>query len=315
MHTGKSGRRFLLAVGTFIVTLGMLGAQIMPVQASVSVGARNFTEEQIAGYLYGDLLAHHGYKVSTNVGFAQESNIFAALEGGSVNIDPDYLGNGYEDDGVPNDSYKPGTSIKRVVTHINKYFKKMSNPLEVLTPSPKFNDQNVFVTTARLSKKYGLKTLSDLARLAPKLSFEVLHECTTRADCLLGFNSVYHPKKFKKYADPVNGTSTSMPPFYGDLIKGTYDVVQGYGVVNDQAIFSKYHLVPLKDNKHMLPPDQLAPFVSVKLIKQHPSIKTWLNKLSKIITNKNFAKMDAQGATQPPQEVADKFLKAQHLIK
>ena len=75
------------------------------------MGSRNFTEEQIAGYLYADLLKAHGYSSSVNEGFTTESEILSALEGGSVQVVPDYLGNGLVD---LNKVYKPGTSLQSV---------------------------------------------------------------------------------------------------------------------------------------------------------------------------------------------------------
>ena len=151
--------------------------------------------------------------------------------------------------------------------------------------------------------------MSDLARLAPKLSIEVLQECTTRLDCLKGFDKVYHPKKFKKTADPVGGNSG---PFYADLLNGSFDVVQGYGRTDPQI--SQDHLVPLKDDKGLFPPDNMTPFVNATFASKHASLAKWLNKLDSLLTNKNFAHMDALGyGGEPVQEVADNFLKANKL--
>ena len=311
MHIAKTRKHIVAVTGTLIAVLALTAAQLVPVQASgptVSVGARNFTEEEIAGYLYGDVLSAHGFTANVQEGFGTEDDIFSALKSGTVGVVPDYLGNGLVD---LNQTYKAGRTVNQVWAHINQAFKPLK--IELLKPAAKFNNQNDFVTTKAIAKKYGLYSLSDLARLAPKLSFEVLHECTLRHDCLLGFNAIYHPKKFKSYADPVSGTSQSNPPFYDDLLSGKFDVVQGYGKTDPQI--AKYHLVVLKDPKHMLPPDQMTPFVSIPLVKKHPATATWLNKVSAILTNANFSKMDAEAyGGEQPQQVADNFLKAHHLM-
>src|SRR5206468_2436479 len=116
-----------------------------------------------------------------------------------------------------------------------------------------------------------------------KLSFEVMQECTQRTDCLLGFNKVYKPKKFKTFADPSAATSPNNPPFYDDLTGGKFDVVQGY-VVTDAQI-SHFNLVPLKDDKHLFPPDQMTPFVRSSFVAKHPDMRIWLNKLEKHLNN------------------------------
>jgi glycine betaine/choline ABC-type transport system substrate-binding protein len=303
--------RFVVAVGTIAAVAALACAQLIPVQASgsVAVGARSFTEEQIAGWLYSEMLSAHGIKTSTNVGFTQESEMLTALETGTVSVVPDYLGNGLVD---LNQVYKPGTSPKKVLAQVNKAFKKKWK-IELLTPAYRFNDQNVFVTTKAISKKYGLKTMSDLARLAPKLSFEVLHECTLRTDCLVGFNKVYRPKKFKNLVDGGTGTSPNNPPFYDDLTSRKYDVVQGYGDTDPQIV--RDHLVRLTDNKHLFPPDQMTPFVTQAIVKAHPSIVKLLDRLSATLTNHDFANMDALGyGGEQPQTVAHNYLKRRHLI-
>lgn len=311
MHLASTGRRCIAVAGTLIAVIALTVAQLVPAQASsplVVIGARNFAEEQIAGYLYGDVLSAHGITVSVQEGFGTEDSIFTALKSGSINVDPDYLGNGLVD---LNKIYRVGHSPTHVQATINKAFKPFK--IKLLTPSPKFNDPNVFVTTKAVSKKYGLKTFSDLARLAPKLRIEVLHECTIRPDCLLGFNKIYHPKAFKGYADPVSATDQSNQPFYDDLLNRKFDVVQGYGATDPQI--PKYHLIRLIDNKHVFPPDNMTPFVSTTLLKGHPAIAKWFNKVSAALTTANYTKMDALAyGGEQPQQVADNFLMAHHLM-
>lgn len=311
MHVATTSRRFGAVAATFVAVIALTGTQFIPVRASgptIVIGARNFAEEQIAGYLYGDVLSAHGYTVSVQEGFGTEDSIFTALKSGSIKAAPDYLGNGLVD---LNKVYKVGRTPAQVRANINKAFKRFN--IELLTPSAKFNDPNVFVTTKAVSKKYGLKNFPDLARLAPKLSLEVLHECTLRTDCLLGFNAIYHPKAFKKSADPVSATDQNNQPFYDDLITGKFNVVQGYGATDPQI--PKYHLLRLIDNKHVFPPDEMTPFVNTSLVKKHPSIAKWFDKVSAALTTDNYTKMDAKVyAGSPPQQVADAFLKAHHLM-
>lgn len=315
MNNAKTGNRILAGVVAAVAALAIAVPQMLTVQASnspVRIAARNFTEEQIAGYLYSELLSAHGVKVQTNFGFGTEAAIFSALKGGQEDVVPDYLGNGLVD---LNQVYTPGTSPYQVWIHVKRAFKKKWR-LTLLNPAYKFNDQNVFVTTKKKSKKFHLKTLSNLAKHAHRLRFEVMLECTQRTDCLKGFEKVYHagPKKFKQFADPSGSTSPNNPPFYDDLLNNKFDVVQGYGRTDAQI--AKYHLVPLKDNKHMFPPDQMTPFVTRSIAKSHPKVKRYLNALDPYLTNKNFSNMNAKVAFggKQPQAVAHHFLKHHHLI-
>ncbi|HZT97857.1 MAG TPA: glycine betaine ABC transporter substrate-binding protein [Chloroflexota bacterium] len=321
---GRLGR----SIAALAVILTLVALQLPSSQAAsttIRIGARGFPEEQIAGYLYSELLSAHGFKVSLDESFGgAESVIFAPLKNKQLDVVPDYLGNGLVD---LNQVYKPGTSPKTVYKNVNAAFKKKFK-LELLTPAYKFNDQNVFVTTKAKSKKFGLKTLANFASKAKKLRVEVLQTCATRTDCLVGFNQVYHPKglkkcnskknagcEFKKFSTSVNGTDTGTEnPFYGDLRKGLYDVVQGYGTTDAQI--AHFKLVRLKDTKSLFPPDQLVPFVGQSVAKAQPKMVTWLDKLSAVLTTSNFSKMNAQDVFggQLPQNIAHSFLKKHHLI-
>ena len=318
MTKNRSLWRAVAAAGTSIAVLSMFATQAFTAQAKVThssavikIAARNFTEEQIAGSLYSELLSAHGIKNQLNTSFGTETDIFTALTSGQVDLVPDYLGNGLVD---LNQVYKPGTSVKTVYNYINKHFAKKGWKVRLLSPAYKFNDQNVFVTTKAKSMKWGLTTLSNLAADASKVRLEIMQECASRSDCLPTFNTVYKHKPWKKIADPVNGTTPNNPPFYGDLLSGKFDVVQGYGTTDAQI--AHFHLVALTDNLHMFPPDQMTPFIGRAVAKAHPAIATWLKKLNATLTNADFAAMNAQVAfgKQLPSKVAHKFLKAHHLL-
>lgn len=310
----KNWKSLRIAAALVVVaTVSMFAAQTASSLAkpSIRVASRNFTEEQIAGNLYAQLLSAHGIPATLDSSYGPESAIFGALKSGQVDVVPDYLGNGLVDLGK---IYRPGTSVANVLKTVNTGFRNKGWAVQLLQPALKFNDQNVFVTTKKVASKFSLKTLSDLAKQANKIRIEVLQECTTRADCLLGFNKVYKPKKWKQIVDPSGGTTPVNPPFYGDLTHKKFDVVQGYGTTDAQI--AHFQLVPLQDNKSLFPPDQMTPFIGTGVNQSNPKIGQLLAKLDKKLTNANFAKMNARVAFggKLPAQVAHDFLKAQKLI-
>src|SRR5258708_754113 len=111
---------------------------------TIVVAFRGFTEEQISGYLYADLLTHHGFHVDTSHVFGSpEGPIITALEHNQVDLIPDYIGNGLTVD--LNKPYKVGTSAAAVWHQVDNAF-NMKYKIRWLKPAFKFNDQNVFVT-------------------------------------------------------------------------------------------------------------------------------------------------------------------------
>ena len=62
--------------------------------------------------------------------------------------------------------------------------------VEVLTPSPA-QDKNQFVANAQTAQRFGLTTMSSLARAADELALGAPPECPQRPFCLAGLNERY----------------------------------------------------------------------------------------------------------------------------
>src|SRR5947209_16852359 len=118
MSRAISPRRVIASVGVIVGVASLVASQILTVQASttIRVAARGFTEDQISGYLFSQLLSAHGFNTTINTSFGSESSIFSALSSGNVDVVPDYLGNGLVDLGQV---YTPGTSPQKVLKNVN----------------------------------------------------------------------------------------------------------------------------------------------------------------------------------------------------
>lgn len=142
----------------------------------IRIGSFDFAESELLAELYAQALESEGLPV-VRLGVIGPREISApALEGGLVDLLPEYLG-------TASQYYGAGPEVD--ITSLLK-----SRGLRMLTPAPAEN-VNVFVVTSETAIGHGLTKLSDLALLAPSFRFGGPAECSDRPLCLKGLSDVY----------------------------------------------------------------------------------------------------------------------------
>ena len=300
-----SRRRFLaiagLAASSIVLAEGPLSASAAT--KSVKVGAKDFTEDQLVAHMYTLLLQQSGFTVSEHFNLPT-AIAHSSLVRGDIDLYPEYTGTGLVDilkSTAPND---PATYYKLVVAGYQKKFK-----LTWLDAAP-MNDTQGLATTKSISQKYGVKTMSDMARQASKLRFIANSEFLTRPDGLPGLKKVYGNFAFKS-THIVAGAGSLR---YAALRGGLGDIVVAF--TTDGPIVAD-HLVLLQDDKHYAPPDNLAPVVRDDTLARYPEIKATLNKLAPKLTTTAVQEMNYQvdGQHMDLPTVAKTFLQQQGLLK
>ena len=161
----------------------------------LTIGSKNFTEQRVLGEVYAEGLRAAGYKVRTMLDLGDQDSALRALEAGRVDGYPEYTGTalvaffGVRAKAIPHDDQAAYQQARRDFA---------AKGLVALAPTP-FTDSNEVAVTEATAHRYHLKTISDLARVADKLTLYGSPECRRRADCLLGLEQVYglHFKHFK----------------------------------------------------------------------------------------------------------------------
>lgn len=164
-----------------------------------------------------------------------------------------------------------------------------------------FSNQFTFLVTKETAKKYHLKTVSDLRRVASRLSLGTDQAWYKRAgDGYLAF-SKYYGMKFRDVYPIQVGI------LYDALVNKELDVILGYST--DGRIGS-YDLVMLKDDKKFFPPYAASFVLSKDTLQRYPKLKGILNKLSGTIDTKTMQKLNFQADDEmlEPQKVAKEFL-------
>jgi osmoprotectant transport system substrate-binding protein len=163
-------------------------------KTTLTIGSKNFTEQRVLGEVYAEGLRAAGYKVRTMLDLGNQNAALRALEAGRVDGYPEYTGTalvaffGVRAEAIPHDDQAAYQQARRDFA---------AKGLVALAPTP-FTDSNEVAVTEATAKRYRLEAISDLARVAGKLTLYGSPECRRRADCLLGLEQVYglHFKRF-----------------------------------------------------------------------------------------------------------------------
>jgi osmoprotectant transport system substrate-binding protein len=268
---------------------------------SINIGVKNFAEEQITADMYQLLLQHHGFRVTLHP-IAETPQLQSAMLRGDIDLYPEYTGTGL----LVINHTKIETKAIRAYDIVKTQYRKRFDIIW-LEQAP-MNDTNDVAVTQKTSSKYGLHNLSDLAKVASKLTFAADPACRSRLDCLAGMQKAYGIN-FKSVT-----AISSTPVRYKGLVAGTFDAVE---VFTTDAPIKADNLVVLKDNKGaVFPADHIAPIVRGKILRTYPRIRTILNPLAPYLTTQAMIKLNGKVILQSkdPLAVARSFLRSKHLM-
>ena len=122
----------------------------------------------------------------------------------------------------------------------------------MLAPSPA-QDANTFVVTRETAEREHLRTLSDLAAVAPEMTFAGPPECPSRPFCLLGLERVYGLSFREVLALDAGGPLTHQAIASRDV-----DVALLF--TTDPALIDGT-LVELEDDRDLQPAENVTPLV------------------------------------------------------
>jgi osmoprotectant transport system substrate-binding protein len=265
-------------------------------RARIKVGSKNFTEELILGELYALALENRGLAVERRLDLGSTQVAMAALARGDIDLYPEYTGTALLV--VLKRAPMPD---REAVYQLVKSEYAARYKLAWLQPAP-MNDTQALATTQALAGTYGLRTLSDCARLAPRLRLGAPHEFLERPDGLPGLVKAYGGFAFAKVVPVDIGLK------YNALLGGDVDVVVAFGT--DGQIDAD-HLVVLDDDRHFFPPYAVAPVVRVDVLASHPEIAAALDALAPFLTDAAMRRLNQRvdGDKQEPADVAREFFK------
>jgi len=270
-------------------------------KVSLTIGSKNFPEQEILGEIYTQALAAAGYKAKSDLSLGSETVAHKAVQSGAISGYPEYASTaltsffGLEPEDVPSDAQGAYEKAKAE-------FEKEG--LTAFAPTP-FASANAVGTLKKTAEKYGLKNVSDLEGVSEKLSLYGSPECRQRIDCLAGLEELYG-LKFKSF-HPVDISLR-----YTVLEKGQADLSILF-TTDPQLSAEKDKFVILEDDKHVFPAGNIIFVTTPKVVeKAGPDYEKTILEVQKGLTLPVMQELDARVELekQTPKEAAAAYLKS-----
>jgi osmoprotectant transport system substrate-binding protein len=266
---------------------------------AVTVGDKNFAEENILGALYSQALQAKGYRVTLKDNVGSSELIYKALTSGQIDMYPEYTGVLLS--AIAGQTRTPASAT---ATYQQAKAFVQTHGLTLLDYTP-FFDSNAFATLPGFASQHGLQSIGDLKPLGKGVKLGGAPEFATRFEGLPGLKQLYG-------VDPT---------FVPVTIELSYRALEG-GQVNVQNVFTtdgqllsgKFKV--LSDPKHLFGFQNVAPVVRKSLLAaEGPAFAETLNKVSSLLTIKAIQQMNAAVSIdkQTAASVAHQFLRANGL--
>lgn len=271
-------------------------------EKEITVGTSNFTEVVILGNIYKTLIEENtDIKVNTSFGLNGATFCFAAMKNKDIDMFVEYSGTMLSNickQPMNNDPDQVYEIVKRILDEEHNVY--TSAPLG-------FNNTYIMSVKPETAKKYNLKTLTDLMKIAPELKLGCTMEFVQREDCLPLLETTFNTK-FKE----VSGLDASVR--YTAIDSNQVDVIDAF---TTDALLSKIGLTTLEDDTKFFPPYYACNFVREDTLEKYPELRELLSKLDGLFDEETMsilnAKVDIDG--QNEVTVAREFLKEKGLIK
>jgi osmoprotectant transport system substrate-binding protein len=261
---------------------------------AVTIGDKNFPEENILGQLYAQALEAKGFKVNVKENIGSSEIIYKALTSGQIEMYPEYTGVFLS--AVAKQTKLP-TSAAAAYQQAKAFAEKHGATMLNYTP---FFDSDAIATLPAYASAHHLSSVADLKPLGKGVILGAAPEFATRFEGLLGLKQEYG----------VN------PTFKPIAIELGYKALEG-GQVNVQDVFTtdgqllggKFKL--LSDPKHVFGFQNVAPVVKQSVLAaEGPAFSQTLDKVSSLLTVKAIQQMNAAVSIdkQSATNVAHQFL-------
>jgi osmoprotectant transport system substrate-binding protein len=270
---------------------------------SLTIGSKNFTEQQVLGQIYAQGLAAAGYTIETDLNLGDERTALRALERGTIDAYPEYTGTallsffGVESDALPDDPQEAYQQVRTSFAEDN---------LRAFPPTP-FTSSNEVAVTQETAQRDGLRRISDLAKVDQEFTLYGSPECRQRLDCLLGLRQVYD-LDFRRFV-PID-----IAQRHEVLKSGRADVSI---VFTTDPQIKRERFVLLEDDKNMFPPYNSTLVMREQVAEQAGAdLERTIELLQRDLTDEAMQELNARVDLdrQTPEEVAGAYLRETGLV-
>jgi osmoprotectant transport system substrate-binding protein len=242
---------------------------------AVVVASFNFPESELLAEIYAQAIERAGVPVRREFDLGPRELVQPAQRQGLVDVVPEYLGAALAS--ITPNRKVDWTDPHAVVTALRQTVAPWG--FQMLEPSAA-EDQDGFAVTPSTADRLHLRTLSDLAAVAPRLTMGGPTECPQRPYCLAGLERVYgvHVKQFLPFDDQAQRATA--------LDEGVIDVAVTF-TTDGQLATGRLNL--LQDDRHLQPTDLVTPMVSARVLSRYGApLRDALNAVSAALDTRSL---------------------------
>jgi len=247
---------------------------------TVTVGGKNFTEQDILVHLLASLIeAKTDLRVVRKPYLGGSQVTHEALASGGIDLYAEYTGTGWTSVlGERPLGGDPGETFRRVkAAYEAKFGVTWLEPLG-------FNNTYTLAMRADAAEKLGIETMSQLAAHSAGLRFGATHEFLERPDGYKGLQATYGLK-----FGEVRGLDPGLT--YGAVREGTVDVNDAFAT---DGRIQAFGLKVLKDDKLYFPPYYAAVVIRQDTLRAHPELADALGLLAGRIDDAAMSALNGQ---------------------
>lgn len=249
--------------------------------AHLTIGSKFFTEQ----VLLAELVAQH-IEARTGIPVVRKTNlggtllVHKALLSGDLDLYVEYTGTALT--AVLNDSPQPNDTSATIYSRVRQKYSDEFH-LDVTEPLG-FANSFAMVVRQEDASRYHLRTMSDLAPVAPQFRVGVGYEFLERPDGFRGWSNRYS----FHFANAPNVMDLGL--LYRALVDRQVDIVAGNST---DGLIDFLHLVPLEDNLHYFPPYDAVPIVRHSALEKFPQLPQTLSDLHDKISAADMRHLNA----------------------
>jgi osmoprotectant transport system permease protein len=292
----RSGRR-LVAAGVVAVVVVVASSAVLARRSSdtIVVGSKNFTEQLVLGELVAQTIERDtGLPVERRLNLGGTLICDRALLTGDVDVYVEYTGTALTAVFHQPAAGDPGAVYETVREAYARTGRTLLPPLG-------FNNTFAILVRGEDPRTGGVRTIDDLARVAPVLTAGFGYEFLERPDGFRGLARAYN----LRFAAPPRVMDLTLT--YRALAAGQVDVIAGDATA---GLIEGLHLRQLEDDRHYFPPYDAAPVARADMLLRHPDVKRALERLGGRITANDMRAMNyaADAEHRDIRQIASEFL-------
>jgi osmoprotectant transport system permease protein len=291
------GRRAALPVAAALAVLAVGGAAALAAGSSgiIVVGSKNFTEQLILGEIVAQQIEREtGLSVRRRLNLGGTLICDRALRNGDIDVYVEYTGTALTAVFNQPPARDPAAVMRTVRAHY-------ADTGRALLPALGFNNTFAILVRGADARELGLRTIDDVARVAPRWRAGFGYEFLERPDGYQGLARAY-------------GLTFRAPPqvmdltlSYRALAAGQVDLIAGDATA---GLIASLDLVELADNRRYFPPYDAVPVAHAATLLRYPQVQQALTALAGRISAADMRAMNlaADARRESPAAIARGFL-------